>query len=221
MGLYIKHESQTDKVDNRRVVCRAFKEHWYGDSIYILGDVDGDHRTFYISENHERFYVDNITKYDFVTGLTSDGVPYIDVTFTAIDPYFINNEMSFGVEADICKNVKGRANKFGRLLIGNSDDEREDNRGVCWVPYSDIAVGVTYRLYIRTRYYPRFGSNFCGGKGETYQGKKYDDWKITIGVRIRFFKGNAETSNCETPSEYMLKNFKNYKAISYLAKNES
>ena len=219
MGLYIKHETE-GAIDNRNVVCNAFSRQWYGNSVYVLGDIEKKHKIFYVSEDHGRFHVDNITKYDFVTGLEDDGTPYLDVTFTSIDPWLIDNNILIGVEADICK--KGKANTYGRLLIGKTSEDRDENEGYCWMKCEDIEIGTPHRLYIRTRYYRPFGSNFCGGRGTPYKGKKYDDWKITIGVRLRFFETIMPClEHTSTTNNYILKNFKDYKIISYLKKNES
>ena len=223
MGLYIKHETE-GAIDNRNVVCNAFSRQWYGNSVYVLGDMNNEYKTFYISEDHERFHVDNITKYDFVTGLEDDGTPYLDVTFTSIDPWLIDNNILIGVEADICKNSKkGKTNTYGRLLIGNLvNNPRNETENVCWMKCENIEIGTPHRLYIRTRYYPKFYKNFCGGGDTPYKGRKYDDWKITIGVRVRFFETiTPYVEHTSITNNYMLKDFKNYKTISYLEQNES
>ena len=45
MGLYIKHETE-GAIDNRNVVCNAFSRQWYGNSVYVLGDVNNEYKTF-------------------------------------------------------------------------------------------------------------------------------------------------------------------------------
>ena len=222
MGLYVKHETK-GAIGNRNVVCNAFNRQWYGNSVYVLGNMDDEYKTFYVSEDHERFYVDNETKYDFVTGLEDDGTPYIDVTFTAVSQFLIDERLCFGVEADICKNSKkGKANTYGRLLIGRTPEDRDENEGYCWMNCGDIKIGTPHRLYIRTRYYPQFHTNFCGGGDSPHPKQRYDDWKITIGVRIRFFESITPcVEHTSITNNYMLKDFKNYKTISYLQQNES
>ena len=157
------------------------------------------------------YRVNDELDYDFEVGLDENGHPYLDFIFYDFGGF----EGDVYVETDFRKKRKNHGKGYALCYWKKFDSERnidENTQNYTWMSTDDIQLNKTYRLYIRFimgdacrgghKYSKRFSRFFEHGRPA--------DWIVHLNVRLGF---NGSFTNYGDNSQ--LKNFKNYKRISY------
>lgn len=204
MGLYIRKTNNDYKISNFLGDIKTAT--LYGDTVFVNENPSTKEEfVYYVHNSHYHYHQNDALDYDFEVGLDEDGHPYLDFIFYDFGGF--NGDVY--VETNFGKKKKNHGRGYAICYW----ETNETNAGpdshykmYTWMSTDDIQLNKTYRLYICFI----CGYKYCGRFAKNGGGCLRSDWIVHLNVRLGF---NGSFTNYEKNSQ--LKNFKDYKTISY------